>query len=269
MEAGILPAVPRKGHEPGRVSEPGNCRLPDAIARLYETGATRESRNQMMPIRTTIALCLLAASLAPPAYAQFEPAPGGLNQAAAPQREFARPSPSPWDRAPGSSPWDSAPGPQPQAAPAPMSAPAGPSPFDRPGQAQMPPCMNEFAPLRDDTEKKAKAVQAASKRKPSPQEACRLFNALVGAQDKMNKFVAAKGASCGIPKEVGEQIKRALTQTDQVRARVCEAAARGPAPSGPSLSEALGTSRLADPSNIKRGGGTFDTLTGTPLGGSR
>jgi len=224
----------------------------------------------MLPIRTTIALCLLAASLAAPAHAQFQPAPGGLNQAPAPQREFARPTPSPWDRAPGSSPWDSAPGSQPQAAaPAPMSAPAGPSPFDRPAQAQMPPCMDEFAPLRDDTEKKAKAVQAAAKRKPSPQEACKLFNALVAAQDKMSKFVAAKGAACGIPKEIGDQIKQAVTQTDQVRTRVCEAAARGPAPSGPSLSEALGTSRLTDPSNIKRGGGTFDTLTGTPLGGSR
>lgn len=223
----------------------------------------------MLRNRTTIALCLLAMSLAAPAHAQFQPAPGGLNQAPAPQREFARPSASPWDQAPGSSPWDQAPGSRPQAAPAPMSAPAGSSPFDRPAQAQMPPCMNEFAPLRDETEKRAKAVQAASKRKPSPQEACKLFNALLAAQDKMSKFVAAKGVSCGIPKEIGDQIKLALTQTDQVRTRVCEAAARGPAPSGPSLSEALGTSRLSDPSNIKRGGGTFDTLTGTPLGASR
>ena len=222
-----------------------------------------------MPIRATIALCLLAGCLAAPAYAQFQPAPGGLNQAAPPQREFARPTPSPWDRAPGASPWDSAPGSQPQAAPAPTSAPAGPSAFDRPAQAQMPPCMAEFAPLRDETEKRAKAVQAASKRKPSPQEACKLFNALVSAQNNMNKFVVAKGASCGIPKEVGEQIKLAITKTDEVRVRVCDVAARPPAPSGPSLSEALGTSRLADPSNIKRGGGTFDTLTGTPLGASR
>jgi hypothetical protein len=223
----------------------------------------------MLPFRTTIALCLLAANLAAPAHAQFQPAPGGLNQAAPPQREFARPTPSPWDQAPGSSPWDSAPGPRPQAAPAPMSAPAGPSPFDRPAQSQMPPCMAEFAPLREETEKRAKAVQAASKRKPSPQEACKLFTALVAAQDKMSKFVVAKGAACSIPKEVGEQIKLAITKTDEVRVRVCDVAARPPAPSGPSLSEALGTSRLSDPSNIRRGGGTFDTLTGTPLGVSR
>lgn len=227
----------------------------------------------MLPIRTTLALCLLAASQAAnfgaPAYAQFQPTPGGLNQAPAPQREFARPSASPWERAPGSSPWDSAPGSQPQAAPAPMSAPAGPSPFDRPGQAQMPPCMKDFMPLRDDTEKKAKAVQAAAKRKIPPPEACKLFTALVASQDKLLKFTSANSAACGIPQEIVGQIKQAHTQTDQVRTRVCEAAARGPAPSGPSLSEALGTSRLADPSNIKRGGGTFDTLTGTPLGTSR
>jgi hypothetical protein len=223
----------------------------------------------MLPLRTTIALCLLAAGLSAPAYGQFQPAPGGLNQAAPPQREFARPTPSPWDQAPGSSPWDSAPGSRPQAAPTPMSAPPGPSPFDRPAQSQMPPCMDEFAPLRDETEKRAKAVQAASKRKPSPQEACRLFTALVAAQTKMNKFVVAKGAACSIPKEVGEQIKLAITKTDEVRARVCDVASRPAVPSGPSLSEALGTSRLSDPSNIKRGGGTFDTLTGTPLGVSR
>jgi hypothetical protein len=223
----------------------------------------------MLRNRTTIALCLLAMSLAAPVHAQFQPAPGGLNQAAPPQREFAQPSQSPWDRAPGSSPWDSAPGSRPQAAPAPMSAPAGPSPFDRPGQAQMPPCMKDFIPLRDDTEKKAKAVQAASKRKVSPPEACKLFNALVAAQDKLLKFTAANSAGCGIPPELVGQIKQAHVQTDQVRTKVCEAAARGPASSGPSLSEALGTSRLADPSNIKRGGGTFDTLTGTPLGASR
>ena len=223
----------------------------------------------MLPNRTTIALCLLAASLAAPAYAQFQPAPGGLNQAPAPQREFARPSPSPWDRAPGSSPWDSAPGAQPQAAPAPMSAPPGASPFDRPAQAQMPPCMKEFVPLREETERRGKAVQAASKRKVAPPEACKLFNALVAAQDKLTKFSAANAASCGIPQEIVAQMKQGQAQTEAVRVRVCDAAARGPAPAGPSLSEALGTSRLADPSNIKRGGGTFDTLTGTPLGGTR
>ena len=113
------------------------------------------------------------------------------------------------------------------------------------------------------------SVQAAAKRKVAPAEACKMFIALVAAQDKLLKFTTANSTACGIPQELVGQIKQAHVQTDQVRTRVCEAAARGPAQSGPSLSEALGTSRLADPSNIKRGGGTFDTLTGTPLGGTR
>ena len=48
--------------------------------------------------------------------------------------------------------------------------------------------------------------------------------------------------------------------------RVCNAAAGPGAPPPPSLSDALGTSRIPDSSNIKTGkGGTFDTLSGSPL----
>ena len=35
---------------------------------------------------------------------------------------------------------------------------------------------------------------------------------------------------------------------------------------GPSLSDVLGGSAVPDANNIKTGRGTFDTLTGTPLG---
>ena len=49
--------------------------------------------------------------------------------------------------------------------------------------------------------------------------------------------------------------------------RVCNAAAGpGAAPAPPSLSDALGTSRIPDASNIKTGkGGTFDTLGGSAI----
>ena len=58
-------------------------------------------------------------------------------------------------------------------------------------------------------------------------------------------------------------------KTTEIRAKVCEAAARPQAPAGPSLSEALGSSAIPDANNIKtgRGTGTYDTLTGSPLGG--
>ena len=207
----------------------------------------------MLPNRTTFALCLLAACMAAPAYAQFQPAPGGFTPP--PPGGFSQPTAqSPWDRAPGG------------ASTAPRAAaPRGPSAFDQPIAAQEPPCMKEFMPLREDTEKKAKAVQAASKRKPSPQEACKLFTALVASQDKLGKFAAAHVQSCGIPPEVVTQIRAAVKETDGVRAKVCEVAARGPVQTGPSLSDALGTSQLATPDNVKRGGATFETLSGNAL----
>jgi len=52
----------------------------------------------------------------------------------------------------------------------------------------------------------------------------------------------------------------------EIRGKVCQAAAAGPPrPAGPSLSDAL-SAPITDSKNIKSGGGTFDTLTGSPLG---
>ena len=130
--------------------------------------------------------------------------------------------------------------------------------------------MKDFLPLRDDTEKKATAVRAASKRKATPQEACSLFNSLISSQAKLTKFAEENGTWCGLPPQVVKQIKDSYTHANAIRVKVCEIAAHPPAPAGPTLGDALGTGRIADPSNVKRGGGTFDTLTGTPLGsGSR
>jgi len=47
--------------------------------------------------------------------------------------------------------------------------------------------------------------------------------------------------------------------------QVCEAAARGPAQTGPSLSDALGTSPTLPDTSQKKGAGTFETLTGNPF----
>jgi hypothetical protein len=56
-------------------------------------------------------------------------------------------------------------------------------------------------------------------------------------------------------------------KTVEVRNKICSTPAQaGPPP--PSLSDALGTSRIPDPtaSQGRRGGGTFDTLSGSSLG---
>jgi hypothetical protein len=142
--------------------------------------------------------------------------------------------------------------------------------FAPPQQAapQEPPCFKEFSALRDDAQNRAKALGAANKRRVPPQEACRLFNALIASETKLVKFTEANGTWCGIPPQVLTQMKTEHAKASEMRTRVCEFAARGSqAAPGPSLSDALGTNRVPDASNIKSGRGTYDTLTGTPLGG--
>jgi hypothetical protein len=151
-----------------------------------------------------------------------------------------------------------------------LSAASLPAPAHAQAQgAQEPPCMKEFSALRDETGKRAAAIRAASERKASPQEACGLFKNMVAAEGKFVKFAVDNGPWCGIPPEIIKQLQDNHKQTQNVRAQVCKVAAQPPArPAGPSLSEALGTPATSS-GNVRTGRGTFDTLTGTPLGGGR
>jgi|RhiMethySRZTD1v2_1073278.scaffolds.fasta_scaffold859773_2 hypothetical protein len=135
----------------------------------------------------------------------------------------------------------------------------------QPSPQQEPPCVQEFIRLREDAEKKASAVKAANDRKAPPKEACQLFGALVTAQSKMLKFANENSTWCGIPPQIVEQLKVAEAKVSEIRTKVCQAAAAPPRPQTPSLSDAL-TSPIPDSNNIKTGRGTFDTLTGNPLG---
>ena len=150
--------------------------------------------------------------------------------------------------------------------PAPQQ-PGGASPWDQPPQAQQQACIRDFVTLRADAEKKAKLIQAASQRKAPPKEACALFNSFAAAELKMIKYAQENTARCGIPPEAVSQMKKGHVNTANIRTKVCQAAAAGPPrPAAPSLSDAL-NAPIADSDNIKTGRGTFDTLTGTPLGG--
>jgi len=133
-------------------------------------------------------------------------------------------------------------------------------------QQQQPPCMTDFVRLRTDTEKKAAAVRAASERHATPQEACKLFNVFIAAEDAMIKFIKDNSSWCGIPPQVLTQIQQGHTAASNVRTRVCQVAARPQGPAAPSLSDALGANSVPSASNIKSGRGTYDTLTGTTLG---
>lgn len=200
----------------------------------------------------TLIVPLAAVAQAPwPAPAQQQPAqspwPAAPGQQAAPQ---AAPQPSPWDRPP-----------QQQAAPV-------LSPWAQPQQPAEPPCFKQFVKLRDEAQKRAGLIQAASARSPKPtaKEACSLFNSFSAAEAKLIKYAADNAASCGIPAQVVTQMKEQHLKTTGIRTNVCRAAAAGPPrPAGPSLSDAL-SAPIPDSHNIRTGRGTFDTLTGSPLG---
>ncbi len=130
---------------------------------------------------------------------------------------------------------------------------------------QAPPCVQEFFKLRDEAEKKASAIRAANERKASPREACQLFGALVTAQTKMLKYANENTAWCGIPPQVATDLKQGIAKISIIRTKICEAAAAPAVRQAPSLSDAL-TNPVPDSNNIKTGRGTFDTLTGNPIG---
>jgi hypothetical protein len=208
-----------------------------------------------------IGACLvpLAAGMAsaqqPDPFGSAPPQQGGPDPFGSPPRQSA---PDPF----GSPPRQSAPDPF-------AGAPAagGLGGFGPPPQQQAPPCVVEFGKLRDDAAKKAQAIQRASqnKTKVPPKEACHLFTLFSGAEEKMLKYMVAQKTSCGIPDEVIKQIRSDHARTSEIRTKICQVAEAPPRPAGPSLSDTL-TSPVPDSRNIRSGSGTFDTLTGNPLG---
>ncbi|WP_371745162.1 hypothetical protein [Bradyrhizobium sp. U87765 SZCCT0109] len=141
-----------------------------------------------------------------------------------------------------------------------------------PQQAAAPPpggeeCMKQFLPLRQDAEKKAGLIKAAGARKAPPAEACALIRNFSGAEVKMIKFIETNARRCGIPPEIGKQMQDGHANTEKMKTAVCNVAAQQSAgPAGPSLADVLGTSSaIPEAREAKRGGATFETLTGNAL----
>ncbi|WP_041802232.1 hypothetical protein [Rhodopseudomonas palustris] len=141
----------------------------------------------------------------------------------------------------------------------------------QPQQQAGPPddCMKKFVPLREDAEKRGKAIQAAGQRRAPPDEACKLIGNFSQAEVKMIKFIEANSQKCGIPAQVADQLKTGHKRTEQMQAKVCSVAQQQQqrAPAGPSLSDVLGSSTaIPEATTAKRSGGsTFDTLNGNVL----
>lgn len=223
---------------------------------------------------TLIAASMVAFAVGPAAsqsaWPQAEPqaAPSPWPQQQQPAPAAAQAAPSPWDKpaAPpqaAQTPWPQAP----QQAMQPPQQQAQDPWAKKPQEQEPPPCVAKFLELRKDVEKRGGMLQAAGQRKekPTPKEACGLFNAFTGAEAKMMKYAIANAASCGIPAQVIDNMKQANAKSNEIRARVCQVAAAGPPrPAAPSLSDAL-SAPVTNSNNIKTGRGTFDTLTGNPL----
>jgi hypothetical protein len=129
-------------------------------------------------------------------------------------------------------------------------------------------CMKGFLSLREDTEKRGKLIKAASERHAPPAEACKLITAYTQSELKMIAYIDSHAAKCGIPPQIGEQLRTGHKGAEAMAQKVCAVAQQQPkGASGPSLSEVLGSSAvLPDATSAKRSGGsTFDTLNGNVL----
>ena len=129
--------------------------------------------------------------------------------------------------------------------------------------------MKGFIPLREEAEKRGKLIKAASDRHAPPEEACKLIGNFSQAESKMIEYVKSHAAKCGIPPQIGDQMKAGHKNTEAMQKKVCMVAQqmqnqpRGPA--GPSLSEVLGSGSAPEANAGKKGGSTFDTLNGNVL----
>ena len=135
-------------------------------------------------------------------------------------------------------------------------------------QQQEPPCMKAFAPLRAEAEKRAMALKATMEKKPTREEACAMFKNFTAAESKMVKYIEANAQWCGIPAQVPAQMKANHTRMLKTQDQICNGGgiAGAQKPSGPGLSEALGTTRgggTLDP--LAPQSGTMNTLTGNVL----
>ena len=128
--------------------------------------------------------------------------------------------------------------------------------------------MKQFIPLREEAEKRGKLIKAASERHAPADEACKLITSFGQAEMNMIKFIQSHSAKCGIPPQVSDQMKTGHKNTDTMQKKVCAVAQQGQqkGPSGPSLSEVLGSSTaLPEVTTAKKGGSTFDTMNGNVL----
>ncbi len=127
-----------------------------------------------------------------------------------------------------------------------------------------PPQCDQFQTLSAETQKKANAVQVAMKAKADRKEICTLLTTFVATESTLIKFLVDNKTWCGVPDQVITVSKANHEKSEKFRTSACNN--DGVKPKVPTLSDAIRTPSVDSATNTKTGRGTFDTLTGNPLG---
>ena len=138
-----------------------------------------------------------------------------------------------------------------------------------PGMPAAPPppaaLCNDFIKLREDAQQKGAAIGTAEKRKADRKEVCGLVQRYAAAEGAALKFLVDNKTSCGVPDQAIASAKSSHETTLKFRTIVCTEQPQAK-PKIPTLSEAIAPPSVDTAKNTKTGIGTFDTLTGNPLG---
>jgi hypothetical protein len=131
--------------------------------------------------------------------------------------------------------------------------------------AQMQPSQcSQFQVLSADTQKKATIAQAAMKARADRKEICGLLTTFVAAESVLVKFLVENKTWCGVPDQAITVSQANHEKSMKFRNAACSD--DGVRPKAPTLSDAIRTPTVDSATNTKTGHGTFDTLTGNPLG---
>jgi hypothetical protein len=67
-------------------------------------------------------------------------------------------------------------------------------------------------------------IKTASENHAPPDETCKLFVAYGQSELKMIKYIESHQAKCGIPRQVGDQLRAGRKNTEVIQKKVCDAA---------------------------------------------
>lgn len=130
--------------------------------------------------------------------------------------------------------------------------------------AQGSPC-DQFPQLNAEAQKRGAAVTAAIKAKADRKQVCTLMTNFVTSEAAVLKFLEDNKTWCGVPDQVIAMSKVNHEKSTKFKVAACSEDA-GPHPKAPSLSDAIKLPTVDSSTTTKAGPGTFDTLTGNPLG---